>query len=306
MQNKQVCSLSFTGETPDCAPAPAHSTDHSQTQSSDTTASLVAAAALWRHRFLLQAKNSVLDTNLSAGSEHSVLTDAPVQSRASEESSVTSTDTRASAGGAAKRRRNSASRRRSRTKAKDEREVSDQESEVPQPNQQENPAGEQCSSESTERKSDVNTPSGGRWRGQKSARTEHGSVEEEEEERLEEQQGTKKTCEYMLEAAGTLKEEDTKQTSAEKNNEDSIPPSALMEKLEPWQQPDFCIEDVLKPAVKSRGSVRRSLRHRRSVDVLDKGLAWVEHTSPKMLTTTQRRRRLSGVSQPPASEETQI
>uniref|UniRef100_A0A672RMS1 Cell division cycle-associated protein 2-like n=2 Tax=Sinocyclocheilus grahami TaxID=75366 RepID=A0A672RMS1_SINGR len=37
--------------------------------------------------------------------------------------------------------------------------------------------------------------------------------------------------------------------------------------LAPWQQADFNIDDILKPVAKSRGSVRRSLRNRRSVDL---------------------------------------
>ncbi|XP_055054508.2 cell division cycle-associated protein 2 isoform X2 [Misgurnus anguillicaudatus] len=69
--------------------------------------------------------------------------------------------------------------------------------------------------------------------------------------------------------------------------------------LAPWQQDDFNIDDILKPVAKSRGSVRRSLRNRRSVDLQAVGLAWVDHTSPELGKVGRRRRsRLSGVSEP--------
>ncbi|XP_051981614.1 cell division cycle-associated protein 2-like [Xyrauchen texanus] len=78
--------------------------------------------------------------------------------------------------------------------------------------------------------------------------------------------------------------------------------------LAPWQQIDFNIDDILKPVARSRGSVRRSLRNRRSVDLQAVGLAWVDHTSPELSKATRRRTRgrLSGVSEPlviQASEE---
>ncbi|KAA0716796.1 Cell division cycle-associated protein 2 [Triplophysa tibetana] len=70
--------------------------------------------------------------------------------------------------------------------------------------------------------------------------------------------------------------------------------------LASWQQTDFNIEDILKPVAKSRGSVRRSLRNRRSVDLQAVGLAWVDHTSPEFGKVGRRktRGRLSGVSEP--------
>ncbi len=69
--------------------------------------------------------------------------------------------------------------------------------------------------------------------------------------------------------------------------------------LAPWQQADFNIDDILKPVAKSRGSVRRSLRNRRSVDLQAEGLVWVEHTSPEVSKASRRktRGRLSGVSE---------
>ncbi|KAK7164118.1 hypothetical protein R3I94_002745 [Phoxinus phoxinus] len=78
--------------------------------------------------------------------------------------------------------------------------------------------------------------------------------------------------------------------------------------LAPWQQDDFNIDDILKPVAKSRGSVRRSLRNRRSVDLQAVGLAWVDHTSPELSKAGRRRTRgrLSGVTEPlffQASEE---
>lgn len=70
--------------------------------------------------------------------------------------------------------------------------------------------------------------------------------------------------------------------------------------LASWQQTDFNIDDILKPVAKSRGSVRRSLRNRRSVDLKAVGLAWVDHTSPEFSKVGRRRTRgrLSGVSEP--------
>ncbi len=69
--------------------------------------------------------------------------------------------------------------------------------------------------------------------------------------------------------------------------------------LAPWQQADFNIDDILKPVAKSRGSVRRSLRNRRSVDLQAEGLVWVDHTSPEVSKASRRktRGRLSGVSE---------
>ncbi|XP_036454424.1 cell division cycle-associated protein 2 [Colossoma macropomum] len=77
--------------------------------------------------------------------------------------------------------------------------------------------------------------------------------------------------------------------------------------LEPWQQANFNIEDILRPVVKSRKSVRRSLRNRRSMDVQASGLAWVDHTSPELITASRRRTRsrLSAVSQPPTFLDTE-
>ncbi|XP_050965625.1 cell division cycle-associated protein 2 isoform X2 [Labeo rohita] len=74
--------------------------------------------------------------------------------------------------------------------------------------------------------------------------------------------------------------------------------------LAPWQQAAFNIDDILKPVAKSRGSVRRSLRNRRSVDLQAVGLAWVDHTSPELSTASRRRTRgrLSGVSEPLVSQ----
>lgn len=73
--------------------------------------------------------------------------------------------------------------------------------------------------------------------------------------------------------------------------------------LQPWQQSDFSIEDVLRTAGAARGPVRRSLRNRRSQDVQAAGLAWVDHTSPQNSATQRKRRRtqgrLSGVLNPP-------
>ncbi|XP_026881777.2 cell division cycle-associated protein 2 [Electrophorus electricus] len=71
--------------------------------------------------------------------------------------------------------------------------------------------------------------------------------------------------------------------------------------LESWQQVDFSIEDILKPTVKGRGSVRRSLRNRLSVDAQASGLAWVERTPPEQSTASRRktRGRLSAVLEAP-------
>ncbi|KAF4074185.1 hypothetical protein AMELA_G00236660 [Ameiurus melas] len=294
-----------TGENPDCSPATAPSANPITSASAD----LVAAAALWRHRFLRQGKDSDSDGNPADRSERSVCTDAPVQSEASTKPPVASAVRRASTGRAARGRRGAASRSWSGAKAKDGGEGGEQKTEGCQSksSQEENPSGEQSTSEelnwSAEKKPDPETR-----RGRKSARTRNSFVAEEEEQ-LE--RGLEKSCEDTVESSGSERgevenNEDVRQTSGreveEKNDEDSNPSSAPVEDLEPWQQPDFfCIEDVLKPVAKTRGSVRRSLRHRRSVDVLAEGLAWVEHTSPQRITTNKRRRtrRLSAVSQPP-------
>lgn len=68
--------------------------------------------------------------------------------------------------------------------------------------------------------------------------------------------------------------------------------------LASWQQAAFNIDDILKPVGKSRGSVRRSLRNRRSVDLQAVGLAWVDHTSPEFSKVGRARGRLSAVSEP--------
>ncbi|XP_060740071.1 cell division cycle-associated protein 2 isoform X1 [Tachysurus vachellii] len=311
-------STPVSEEKPDSRPVPALST---KAASPDTTADLVTAAALWRRRFLRQAKDHDSDSNVTDDGEPS-----DVQSKAFVESPG---DRGASAGRAVRGRRNSAGRR-SRECGQSENAVGEKKTEVCQAathtsNQEENPAGEPTASEKSHRsKSKGKTPE----KRQRSARRKNISVSEEEEQ-IEEQTGEEKTCRNTEETSGgkregTEKDEmDAKQNSgqeevekdekelgqnsgshkeAEKNDEDPTPTSVPSETLESWQQPDFCIEDVLKSVAKSRGSVRRSLRHRRSMDVLAKGLAWVEHTSPQMITTTQRRRtrgRLSAVSQPP-------
>ncbi|TRY91213.1 hypothetical protein DNTS_018843 [Danionella cerebrum] len=65
--------------------------------------------------------------------------------------------------------------------------------------------------------------------------------------------------------------------------------------LAPWQQ-DFNIEDILKPVVKSRKTVRRSMRNRKSMDQQGAGMAWVDHTSPELVKPARRKTcgRLSG------------
>lgn len=293
----------------------------------------MAAAALWRHRYLRQNKDSDSDNNLSDRGNHAVLPDAPVQSEASAESSVVPADKKASVGRGVGRRRNSASHRKSWIDAKDEPEVREQKTEL-HPSGSNPEAEEQGErlNQSTERKSGPIAPSRGRQRGRRSGRINNCVVEEEGE--VEEGQGLKVMCEDMVEFSGSERKEvekkdlesvkEVSEHEGEEKNDENVkeaagheeeekkniavwdPPSAPAEILEPWQQPDFCIEDVLKPVSKSRVSVRRSLRNRRSMDVLSKGLAWVEHTSPQMITATQRRRtrgRLSAVSQPPPDSE---
>lgn len=217
-----------------------------------------------------------------------------------------SANRRASTGRAARGRRNSAGCRRRSEKT----EV--HQSETHKSIQEEEPAGEPTATEKLN--------SEGPKRGRRRVLTKHGSVSEEEE-RIEERREVELTCRDTVESTGSEREDvEMKQNSGqeemekeprqnsglheevEKNDEDLTPASVPSETLESWQQPDFCIEDILKPVAKSRVSVRRSLRHRRSMDVLAKGLAWVEHTSPQMITTSQRRKtrgRLSAVSQPP-------
>ncbi|KAM9446153.1 cell division cycle-associated protein 2 [Clarias gariepinus] len=322
-----------TDEDPNSCPASARSTKQSKSVPTEAVADLVAAAALWRHRYLRQNKDSDSDKNLSDRGDHAVLPDVPVQSEASAESSVVPADKKASVGRGVGRRRNSASHRKSWSGAKDEPEVREQKTELhpsgskPEAEEQ----GEQLN-QSTERKSGLIAPSRGRQRGRRSGRINNCVVKEKGE--VEEGQGLKVMCEDMVESSGSEREEverkdlesvkEASEHEGEKKNDENVkeaagheeeekkniavwdPPLAPAEILEPWQQPDFCIEDVLKPVSKSRVSVRRSLRNRRSMDVLSKGLAWVEHTSPQMITATQRRRtrgRLSAVSQPPPDSE---
>lgn len=285
------------------------STNQSKSGSSDSTADLVAAAAIWRRRFMHQTKDGDLDSNQTDTAERPVLTEAHILSEAFVEHSAVSVERRAIAGRAARGRRNPAGRRRSRSSADansrheaGEQETQTHQSESHETKQDKNPAGEQNFNQSEGGDPKEKTPRRGGRRGQNGGRT---KTEEEPEGR----RGLEKTCEDAVESPESEKnDEDLRLTSGhevdEKNDKESNPSSAPLENLEPWQQLDFCIEDILKPVArsKSRGSVRRSLRHRRSVDVLDKGLAWVEHTSPQMITSSQRRRtrgRLSAVSQPP-------
>lgn len=284
------------------------STNQSKSGSSDSTEDLVAAAAIWRRRFMRQTKDGDLDSNQTDTAERPVLTEAHILSEAFVEHSAVSVERRAIAGRAARGRRNRTGRSRSGADAKSKHEVGEQEtqthqSESHETKQDKNPAGEQNFNQSVDgRDPKEKTPRRGGRKGQNSGRT---KTEEEPDGR----RGLEKTCEDAMESPESEKNnEDLRQTSGhevdEKNDMETNPSSAPLENLEPWQQLDFCIEDILKPVArsKSRGSVRRSLRHRRSVDVLDKGLAWVEHTSPQMITSSQRRRtrgRLSSVSQPP-------
>ncbi|KAK3539237.1 hypothetical protein QTP86_031833 [Hemibagrus guttatus] len=265
-----------TDEDPDSRPVPAFSTKAS---SPDTTADLVAAAALWRRRFLRQAKDNDSGSNLT---DDGVRSD--IQSEASVEISLVSADRRGSAGRAARGRRNSAGRRRrSEHTVREEKTINLHQSETLKSNQEEEPAGEPSASEKLKSEAPE--------RGRRSARVRNGSVSKEEE-RMEEQRGAEQTCRDMVESSGSeredvemkqnsgqvemeKKEKEPRQNSGlheevEKNDEDSTPASVPSETLESWQQPDFCIEDILKPVAKSRVSVRRSLRHRTNVDILAK------------------------------------
>ncbi|KAJ8380224.1 hypothetical protein SKAU_G00010020 [Synaphobranchus kaupii] len=60
----------------------------------------------------------------------------------------------------------------------------------------------------------------------------------------------------------------------------------------PWQQAEFCIEDVLRaPPREGRRSVRRSLRNQSHQDPSAIGLAWVPRSSPTDLRPARRRTR---------------
>ncbi|TUI23010.1 Proliferation marker protein Ki-67 [Bagarius yarrelli] len=302
---RRVCQGQIEDENPASGPVSAFGANQSKADPPKATADLVAAAALWRHRFLHEAKNDKnQDTKLTGSSERS-----DVQSETSVESPLLSAcinmSSNISSGRSARGRRNSASRRqRSEPAVEEQKEFCPSESQ--ESNQKKEPAGEPSATKTSKRRKSLQKTA---EKGPGSARTKTSSVSEEEE-RIEE---AEEVYRETVESSGGERE-DVERNDEEvrhnqepdehtKNHEESTPSSLPLESLESWQQTDFCIEDVLKPLAKTRSSVRRSLRHRRSVDVLAKGLAWVEHTSPQTITTTQRRRtrgRLSAVSQPPS------
>ncbi|XP_048849134.1 cell division cycle-associated protein 2 isoform X2 [Brienomyrus brachyistius] len=56
----------------------------------------------------------------------------------------------------------------------------------------------------------------------------------------------------------------------------------------PWQLPDFSIDDVLQHPSRGRRSVRRSLRNQANMDPSECGLAWVLNTSPDISRSLRR------------------
>ncbi|XP_061115432.1 LOW QUALITY PROTEIN: cell division cycle-associated protein 2 [Conger conger] len=69
----------------------------------------------------------------------------------------------------------------------------------------------------------------------------------------------------------------------------------------PWQEVEFCIEDVLQaPSRGGRRSVRRSLRNRSQHDPSASGLAWVQHSPPARRASRTRARARRGSACLPA------
>uniref|UniRef100_W5L6Q1 Cell division cycle associated 2 n=1 Tax=Astyanax mexicanus TaxID=7994 RepID=W5L6Q1_ASTMX len=267
---------------------------------SDRTAGLVAAAALFRRRFLQPPTATQPQTNNES-------TTAVDDSSSQSEADLASDDTLCQMGvaqsgaKAPKARRNSgrpAGRRRSANSARARRlSGSAQEHETNDLEEPEEPASIRSSgSESSESLEASETQT---------------SEQIETQNQINEFASTAKTSDETQPKTTTYeKAEDepcqdpleTNQSPEELTEDPKHPTEPSEPVLEAWQEADFNIEDVLKPVkTKSRGSVRRSLRNRRSVqDVQASGLAWVDHTSPELMTAGRRRTRsrLSAVYQP--------
>ncbi|XP_072520886.1 cell division cycle-associated protein 2 [Salminus brasiliensis] len=316
------------------------SAHHGKTDSSDGTAGLVAAAALWRQRFL--QKTNARDPATTVADNSASQLEADVAS-ADESGETVEHAGMARSGTKASRARRSfgrpAGRRRSGNSARAKRLSGAKESETEEPMEDES-AGSRSESLETSVRSEavqqqVNDPSftaehtadltsneklphdedmaaespNGKKHAQKGPRVNStGGLKEENEPRQGPLQ-TKPSPE-RTEEEGESSQELTEASLAVKRSEfGSVKSSGEQNEpvLEPWQEANFNIEDVLRPAVKSRGSVRRSLRNRRSVDVQASGLAWVDHTSPELLPAGRRRTRsrLSAAFQPSALLDTE-
>lgn len=319
------------------------STGGGTADTSDATAGLLAAAALWRHRFLQQPSERVSENNSAPEIKHTSAVDSSSES----ESGVASADVpgeaiadtgRATSGTKPRRaRRNSgraAGRRRSWNSARAKEPTSQEcEERNEQTGAEEGPqlekmglenedqaepsqtsvaceTGEEVnghpetvehnltnliekSDQDDEKEPEPNTQNG-KVHARKSPRAKTSTVTDENEEQETNKSGDQKEGQTLPESSLAVEHGEFSSVSGVGDQTEPV--------LDPWQEPYFNIEDVLKPVVKSRGSVRRSLRNRRSVDVQAGGLAWVDHTSPELLTASRRRTRsrLSAVFCPPA------
>ncbi|KAL6465189.1 hypothetical protein MHYP_G00253220 [Metynnis hypsauchen] len=345
----------------DSSQTTAPNSDQRQTDSTDVTADLVAAAARWRQRFLQQPSKSSSATEIG----HAVVEDdSASELEADPASADASVNTAAHTGGASsgtkapRARRSSgrpAGRRRSGNAARvkrlsahesetegavDEEQTTDTagpltESAIGDQTRQENtetlvrcesaqeednghPVTAEHSGDSAidgkshqdkDEEPELTAPNG-RKQARKSPRVKSTAVTDviEEEEPCQHPLKTNQSGDEKAEGEGgqeltecSLAVGESEFSSAETLGGQNEPV------LEPWQQANFNIEDVLRPVVKSRRSVRRSLRNRRSMDVQASGLAWVDHMSPELITANRRRTRsrLSAVSQPPTVLDTE-
>lgn len=270
---------------------------------SDGTAGLVAAAALFRSRFLqpstatqLQANESTTAVDDSSSqSEADLASDDTLCQTGVAQSGVKAPKARRNSGRPAGRRRSANSARANSARAR-RLSGSAQEHETNDLEEPEEPASVGSSgSESSETSESTETPT---------------SEQIETQNQINEFAFTAKTSDNAQPKTTTYEkaENEPRQDPLETNQspeelaEDPKHPTEPSEPvLESWQEANFNIEDVLKPVkTKSRGSVRRSLRNRRSVDVQASGLAWVEHTSPELMAAGRRRTRSrqSAVYQP--------
>ncbi|KAL7836918.1 hypothetical protein AOLI_G00282020 [Acnodon oligacanthus] len=313
-----------------------------KTNSTDATADLVAAAARWRRRFLQQPSKSSSATEIG----HAIVEDdSASELEADPVSARASVNTAAHTGGASsgtkapRARRSSgrpAGRRRSGNTAKVERLSSAHESAIGDQTRQGNTQSEfsetlvRCESVQEEdnghpvtaehsgdsaidgklhQEKDEEAPNE-RKQARKSPRVKSTAVTDviEEEEPCQHPLETNQSADEKAEGEGgqELTESSPAVGESALNSVETLG-GQTEPVLEPWQQANFSIEDILRPVVKSRRSVRRSLRNRRSVDVQASGLAWVDHTSPELITANRRRTRsrLSAVSQPPTVLDTE-
>ncbi|XP_017573691.1 cell division cycle-associated protein 2 [Pygocentrus nattereri] len=333
----------------DSSQTPAPNSHQRETDSTDATADLVAAAARWRQRFLQQPGKSGSATEVG----HAIVEDdSASELEADPASADASVNTAAHTAGAssgtkARRTRRSSSRpagrRRSGNTVRMKRLSGAHESETEGAVDEEqtrdtagplteSAIGDQMRQESTQSetlvrcestqeednshsalhqdKDEEPEPTAQRKQARKSPRVKSTAVTDvmEEEEPCQHPLETNQSGDERAEGEGgreltesSLAVGDSEFSSVETLGGQNEPV------LEPWQQANFNIEDILRPVVTRQRSVRRSLRNRRSMDVQASGLAWVDHTSPELITANRRRTRsrLSAVSQPPTFLDTE-